>query len=322
MLQNLRIASRNGEIQLAAIQCHSNPARVLAQVRHFYCLSFPARGFSSVADAFTLVRHLYNGRFPGYGPCTTDYHDFDHVLDVFAASARLLDGQVIADRQPSPEMAANLLIAALLHDSGYIQEAGDEAGTGAKYTRTHVGRSVAFLARNARIFHLEESRADTIGRIILGTDIGRPWKELAFADEAEGEEAAILATADILGQMGDRTYLEKLLFLYYEFREAGIEGYNSAYDILQKTLTFYESTKVRLDSTLSQVAGLSRLHFSARYGVDRDLYREAIQRQMDYLARIVADDTTNFRVKLKRMDLERIERERGQAQATEKEEAI
>jgi hypothetical protein len=322
MLQNLRMASKKGDIQLASIHDHGNPVRVLAQVRHLFCLSFPVRSFFLVADAFNLTRHLYNGRFPGYGPCSTEYHDFSHVLDVFAASARLLDGWMIDGGRASPEEAADLLIASLLHDAGYILESGDSGGTGAKYTRTHVGRSAAFVARNASTFHLDDNRADSIGRIILGTDLARPWKDLVFSDRGEEERAAILAAADILGQMGDRIYLEKLLFLYYEFREAGIEGYSSAYDILQKTLGFYESTKIRLDSTLASTAGLARLHFARRYNVDRDLYREAIQRQMDYLARIVSDDTANFRTKLKRMDLERIERERSEPKVAAKEEAI
>jgi len=322
MLQNLRMTSKKGDIQLASIHDNGNPVRVLAQVRHLFCLFFPARSFSLVADAFNLARHLYNGRFPGYGPCTTEYHDFSHVLDVFAASARLLDGWLIEGGKASPEEAADLLIASLLHDAGYILESGDSGGTGAKYTRTHVGRSSAFVARNASTFHLEDNRADSIGRIILGTDLARPWKDLVFSDKAEEERAAILAAADILGQMGDRIYLEKLLFLYFEFREAGIEGYSSAYDILQKTLGFYESTKIRLDSTLACTAGLARIHFARRYNVDRDLYREAIQRQMDYLAKIVSDDTANFRTKLKRMDLERIERERSEPRAAAKEEAI
>ena len=322
MLQNLHMSWKTGDIQLASIHDHGNPVRVLAQVRQLFRLSFPARSFSLVADAFNLTRHLYNGRFPGYGPCTTEYHDFSHVLDVFAATARLLDGRMIEGGKASPEAAADLLIASLLHDSGYILESEDKGGTGAKYTRTHVGRSAAFVARNASTFHLDANRADSIGRTILGTDLARSWKDLAFADEAEEESAAMLAAADILGQMGDRVYLEKLLFLYYEFREAGIEGYSSAYDILQKTLGFYESTKIRLDSTLAATSGLARIHFSRRYNVGRDLYREAIQRQMDYLARIVSDDTTNFRTKLKRMDLERIERERSEPKVAEKEEAI
>jgi hypothetical protein len=210
-------------------------------------------------------------------------------------------------------VAVDVLIAALLHDSGYIKEDGDIAGSGAQYTKVHVDRSAAFALREAGTFGLGPEQAARVGRMILGTDLSRPITDLELEcrrdDERQGIE--ILAAADLLGQMSDRAYIEKLLFLYYEFREAGIEGYNSAFDILKKTAGFYEATKARLDGPLGRVSGRSREHFAARYGIDRDLYREAIERQMAYLDSILADDATNFRSKLKRLDLASIERAHG-----------
>ena len=90
--------------------------------------------------------------------------------------------------------------------------------------------------------------------MILATDLARPLESLVFEDEGERRGALALAAADLLGQMADRVYLEKLLFLYYEFREAGIVGYDSAFDILKKTAGFYESTKARLDGPLGSVS--------------------------------------------------------------------
>jgi hypothetical protein len=54
-----------------------------------------------------------------------------------------------------------------------------------------------------------------------------------------------------------------------------------------------------------------KAHFQARYGVSLDLYLETIARQMAYLDAIIADDSTNFRAKLRRMDLLSIERRGG-----------
>jgi hypothetical protein len=301
------------DIQLASILDHGKPRQVLAEVGRLFRSSFPASAFAEVKEAFALTEQLYAGSFPGYQACSTGYHDFTHVLEVFSASARLLDGRVLAGPKPSAQAAVDLLVAALLHDSGYILESGDKLGTGAKYTKTHVDRSAAFVVRHAPLFHLDPNRADDVARMILGTDLARKWKDLVFSDETEEDCAAILSAADILGQMGDRVYLEKLLFLYFEFREAGFGGYESAYAILEKTLAFYDGVRQRLDVTLAPTQALARLHFAKRFKVDRDLYRESIQRQMDYLARIVADDTTNFRKKLKRMDLEAAERARQAA---------
>jgi hypothetical protein len=41
-------------------------------------------------------------------------------------------------------------------------------------------------------------------------------------------------------------------------------------------------------------------HFKTRHGVNRDLYSESVIRQMSYLDTIIADDSTNFRKKLRR----------------------
>jgi hypothetical protein len=152
----------------------------------------------------------------------------------------------------------------------------------------------------ADAFGLSSRTAARISRIILGTDLGRPWESLVFDSEKERIAAEILATADLLGQMADRAYLEKLLFLYYEFREAGIGGYDKAFDIILKTSGFYASTKNRLDVTLGRVSGRMKEHFNARYGIAQDLYSESVVRQMTYLDAIIADDSTNFRNKLRR----------------------
>ncbi len=299
-----------GEVQLAALLDHGRYGAVLAELRRIFAFHFTQVAFKPVAAAFKLTLKLYAGSFPGYRACTTDYHDLFHVLEVSSATARLMDGFMLSGRSMTAWQAADLLVAALLHDSGYIQEASDREGTGAKYTRSHVVRSAAFALKEAEAFGLSPERAERVSRLIMGTDLGKRWEDFGFQDKEEGESASILAAADILGQMGDRAYLEKLLFLYHEFREAGIQGYGSAFEILEKTLGFYAGIKQRLDSTLAITAGLALAHFSCRFGLDRDLYREAIQRQMDYLQRVVADDTSNFRKKLKRLDLEKVEGER------------
>jgi hypothetical protein len=241
-----------------------------------------------------------------------EYHDYTHSVAVFGATSRLLDGCALSGLRMRPERATETLIAALLHDSGYLRERDDDKGSGAQYTKVHVDRSAAFARKEASAFGLEAKSADRVVRMILGTDLARNWEELVFEDEEERLGAEILAAADLLGQMADRAYLEKLLFLYYEFREAGIGGYDTAFDMLRKTAGFYDSTKARLDTTLGRVSGKAKEHFCARYGIDKDLYREAIERQMAYLASILADNTSNFRTKLKRLDLAAIESQRAQ----------
>jgi hypothetical protein len=300
------------ETQLSTLVDTSKPRKILADAKRFFRSTHAEADFTQVERAFLLAKRLYDGRFPGYLACAVEYHDYSHSVAVFAAASRLLDGCELSGLAMGPERAAETLVAALLHDSGYIREEGDETGTGAQYTRVHVERSAAFARREAAAFGLGRDAAPRVERMILATDLPRSWEELPFEDEGERLGAEVLAAADLLGQMADRAYLEKLLFLYYEFREAGINGYDTAFDILRKTAAFYESTKERLDGQLGRVSGRGRRHFSERYGVDRDLYREAVERQMAYLDSILADDTTNFRTKLKRMDLAAIEKRRAE----------
>lgn len=255
-----------------------------------------------------LTVHLYSGVFPGYSACNTEYHDFNHTCDVFGATVRLCDGALSRNSALDPELITDVCLAAMLHDAGYIQEVDNTTGTGAKYTKTHVARSISFTLQNREAFKLDLSRAERIGRLIQGTDIGTPFNSIPFENQAEKFAAELLAAADLLGQMADRTYLEKLLFLYYEFTEAGFPGYSSEFDMLKKTLGFYEMTKNRLFNTLGNATDMALHHFTSRYGVAKNLYLESIERQMDYLRSIMDDSSVNFRKKLKRIDLEEVTR--------------
>jgi hypothetical protein len=299
------------DVQLSSILGACKPRDVLLDAKRFFKADYPGGNLKLVDKVFLIVKRLYDGRMPGYLACAVQYHDYAHSVSVFGAVSRLIDGCFIVGKGLDAALAVETLIAALIHDTGYIREEGDTSGTGAQYTKVHVTRSADFARREAVALGLGGESVERVARMILGTDIGVPWDKFSFESEGERTGTEILAAADLLGQMADRAYLEKLLFLYYEFREAGIGGYDSAFDILKKTAGFYESTKARLDGPLGAVSARSREHFAARYGVDKDLYREAIERQMVYLGQILKDDSTNFRKKLKRMDIEAIEKSRA-----------
>lgn len=294
---------------LGGLLDHGDVGAVRAFAEATLGLAYPGASFPALDTAYPLVKDLFEGRFPGYASCRTGYHDYRHTADVFVAAVRLVDGGALSGRPLPADLAEDLLAAALLHDCGYIQEEGDQEGTGARYTRTHVARSAGFVRSRFRTFGLEQGRAERIARLILGTDFSHGLAAASFSDEAERTAAATLAAADLLGQMADRAYLEKLLFLYYEFREAGIGGYGTAFDILKNTASFYRVVSERLDGPLGAVSRDAKAHFAVRAGTDRDLYREAIERHMAYLDGILRDDSVNFRKRLRRIDLEKAERE-------------
>ncbi len=286
-----------------------NPARREAVIGE--CLALAAEAID--ADNATLLsvqwqrtKDLYHGAFPGYKACNTEYHDFAHTCDVLCATIRMCDGALSQGMRIDAFLYRDIVVAAMLHDAGYIQEADDDAGTGAKHTKTHVSRSVAFVEREREAFGLSAEEAARVGRLIRGTDLSVDFEGIPYAGTAERFAGQLLASADLLGQMADRTYLEKLLFLYYEFKEAGFPGYDTEFDILKKTLGFYEMTRKRLFITLGNAAVMALHHFASRYGVHRNLYMDSIERQIDYLTEIMEDDSVNFRKKLKRLDLEAV----------------
>jgi hypothetical protein len=107
--------------------------------------------------------------------------------------------------------------------------------------------------------------------------------EIEFQSREHEILGQMLGTADLIGQMADEHYLRKLHFLYHEFKEGGVPGYIDEVDFLKKTPGFWEMVKKRFVLELGQVDFYLRHHFQARYGIDRDLYRVAIDRNIQRL---------------------------------------
>jgi hypothetical protein len=294
-------------MQLSQLLDHSSRVAVMGEVERVFRFQYRPAAFRAIRHAYGLIDRLFVGKFPGYRSCNTEYHDQIHTLNVLLAAARLIDGHALA-RDPLPEeITVDLYMAALLHDTGYIQREDDREGTGAKYTLTHVERSIAFALEYAAMLKIPPAQAEVVGRLISGTNLDYFNGPAGFHSETEGVAGALLATADLLGQMSDRAYLEKLIFLYRELREAGVGDYKTEFDILKSTLGFYKIVRERFDGPLRGVYKEAAEHFERRFGIPRNLYMESIERQMDYLEKIIADDTTNFRKKLKRIDLEKVD---------------
>lgn len=294
-------------MQISRLVDHNDPRAILKETKKIFLDSYPEEAFTRIETAFENILRLFRGEYKDYMACNTEYHDLTHTLDALLACARLMDGRNLSGNPFSVELGTELLLATLLHDTGYIQKINDSTGTGAKYTSSHVERSIDFVKQHMNDFCIEPSELNVIGTLIACTGLRNKWEDFTFTDNNEMIAGTILATADLLGQMSDRAYLEKLLFLYYEFREAGIEGYNTEFDILRKTLDFYEVTQTRLETTLKGSYLYAAVHFAVRKEINYNLYMEAIEHHMVYLKRILADESTNFRQKLKRLDLESVE---------------
>jgi len=252
-------------------------------------LSLIASDFDTrpLREVFDAAQRLYKGDFPGYRACNTGYHDFQHAMDTFLAMGRLIHGAVLTGEFFSERQIITALSAAILHDAGYIQEQSDTRGTGAKYKADHEQRSMAFLSRHAFELGLSGEEVAAGKAIILCTDMDTDIARISFSSARIELLGKMLGTADLLAQLSERRYLEKLLYLYHECKEAGIGDYENEVDLLRKAVEFYDFCYERLRTALDGADRFMRRHFASRFGIDKHLYHELIERQKNYLLKIL-----------------------------------
>lgn len=245
----------------------------------------PQHDMARIERIFDLVERACDGRLPGYQKLQTLYHNYQHTLEVTLCAARLLHGLALADRQLGAAGVDIAVIGALLHDTGYLKRVSERQGTGAQFTADHVERSAGF----ARTHLTDCNDAIVVGVVnaILITDHRLPSERLAFASAAERLAAQVAGTADLVAQMASRVYLERLLFLYFEFKEAGLGSYEDVEDILERTSAFYRGVEERLKGPLEDLSPYLAHHFAKARGISRDLYRESIDRNLAYLDKIL-----------------------------------
>lgn len=260
----------------------------------------PSYDFTLVQSVYEDVMALFRGDYPGYGSIKTLYHDLPHTLEVFLCGVRLMHGVHVSGDRLNDQEITLIMLSMLMHDVGYAQLKGEEYGTGAQHTQIHVLRGIDFMRQYFAERKLPEAFADAMTGMIMGTEHNRPFSRINFADDRACMLARIVATADITGQMADRIYLEKLLFLYLEFREANFGSYQSMFDLLSQTNRFYEMTREKLDTALGGIYKKLEFHFKDTMGVSTNYYLQSIENNMAYLAKVIARDQVELSSMLKR----------------------
>lgn len=256
--------------------------------------------FTLFESAYQDIMRLFHGDYPDYGAIKTLYHDLSHTLEVLLCGVRLMHGVHLSGDHLSDEEITLIVLAILMHDVGYAQRKSEEKGTGAQFTQTHVQRGIEFMRQYFAEHDLSPTIPVALTGMMLGTEHNRPFAQICFADERSRMLARIVATADITGQMADRIYLEKLLFLYLEFKEAHFGSYQSMYDLLCQTNQFYEMTRAKLDGVLGGIYKKLEFHFKETMGVDNNYYLESIEKNMDYLSKVITHNEAELASMLKR----------------------
>ena len=294
---------KSEETQIACLVNMEDPQSVLEEVQTVVSMMMPAFDFEPLNHAFRDVMRLFHGQYPGYRKCNTEYHNLKHTTDALLAMIRLIHGAAVNEQVFSEKDIELGLISALLHDTGYIQTIDDHVGTGAKYTLTHISRSILFMDKYLSENGYSKEDIESCSSILKCTGFSVKISEINFGSAQIEMLGKMLGSADLLGQMADRTYLEKLPFLYREFKEGDVSGFESELGLLKKSVGFRDMTLERFEHELSGVNRYMRDHFRVRWGIDEDLYATSIQNQIQYLKYVVNNHEDDYREYLRRGSL-------------------
>jgi hypothetical protein len=275
------------ETQISKLIEMDKPQKVYDEVKIIVSMMFETFDFGPMDRVFTDIVKLFNGSYFGYQECLTGYHDIKHTTDAMLATIRLIHGASLEGETFTPEGVTLGVISSLMHDTGYILDMEDDARSGGKYTLVHIDRSIDFMEKYIEINELSEDVFQGCRDILHCTGFKTDIAKIQFDSQECELIGKIMGTADLLGQMADRTYLEKLPFLYHEFREANIQTYSSVMDLLEKSHDFYAATLESFARHLGGVNRFSRLHFKSRWNIDCDLYADAIEKNMAYLEHVL-----------------------------------
>ncbi|MEM9807694.1 MAG: metal-dependent phosphohydrolase [Cyanobacteria bacterium P01_D01_bin.56] len=185
------------------------------------------------------------------------YHTVAHTLQVIKVGQAILEGKQFHEGSVSPRDWLHMLVALLCHDIGYVKGVcqGDRpahhcyangAGgyvhlpphaTGATLSEHHVARSQAYVA--TYLAHCPWLDTAAIQWNIEMTRFPVPDNE-RYRDTCS--YAGLCRAADLLGQLGDPQYMQKLSALFDEFEETGTNqtlGYKTPTDLRASYPHFY-----------------------------------------------------------------------------------
>lgn len=178
------------------------------------------------------------------------YHNIEHTILVTLVGQEILQGKYIRSGSVSPEDWLHCIISWLCHDIGYIKGVCHQDRDSERLYVTGIGYEMIYLPPDAtdasltpyhvdrgKLF-VEECFADhplidveVIKRNIASTRFPVPANEEC---KDTVNYPSLIRAADLIGQLGDPQYLQKMTALFYEFEETGVNrklGYRHPEDL-------------------------------------------------------------------------------------------
>lgn len=224
------------------------------------CVQHLQQGFESVYKSEPERLHLLTvtaqTTLSALAQSTAAYHDVEHTILVTLTGQEILLGKRQRGGRVSPEDWLHTLISLLCHDIGYLRgicrsdrphqnlySTGSDrliqlspTATDASLTPYHVDRGQQFIDQ---VFGQHPLlKPEILKRNLEITRFPVPKGPLyAQTNTMPG----LVRAADLIGQLSDPNYLEKLPALFKEFQEVGCTAYRSAEELRTGFPRFYHS---------------------------------------------------------------------------------
>jgi hypothetical protein len=268
----------------------NSPADTLAEIKNILLLIDPSPDPSPIEKIYEDIIRFFNGEFPGYRACNTKYHNLEHTCSTTLAAARILHGLNVQGQVFSPRLVQLCLIGALFHDTGLLQTEAEVEGTGARYTIGHEDRAIAVMAKYLAANGCSPEDIRDCSHMIKCTELFFPMTEIAFNSEEVRTMGQIVGIADLVAQMADKNYQEKLPLLFMEFQEAGMEGFESPLELFSKTEEFYRKVaRKKMTGALGGLSSAALYHFRERWKIDSNLYEDSIKYNIRQMKETVSE---------------------------------
>ena len=256
----------------------NSPEDTLAEIKKILLLIDPSLDPSPIEKIYGDIILLFNGKFPGYKASNTKYHNLEHTCSSTLCSARLIHGLHVQGHVFPSRLVQLCLIGTLFHDTGLIQTEEEVEGTGAQHTIGHEDRSIVLMGKYLAENGYPQEDIRDCGHMIKCTELFFPMEEIPFDSEDVWTMGKVVGTADLVAQMADKNYQEKLPLLFMEFQEAGVQGFETPLELFSKTEEFYRKVaRKRMRNELKGVSAAALYHFRERWKIDKNLYEESIK---------------------------------------------
>ena len=215
---------------------------------------------SSKAEYAELIASVARVTLENIARSDAAYHDVDHTILVTLAGQEILRGKHIREGNVSCDDWFHSIISLLCHDIGYIkgichQDRSKEklfvtskdgefitlkpGATDAALTDYHVDRGQLFVEENFSGYKLIDTKLINDNIEMTRFPIPQEGKY-----QQTSNYAGLARAADLIGQLADPHYLQKMPALFYEFLENGTSeklGYNHPGDLRSAYPDFFKN---------------------------------------------------------------------------------